>query len=153
MLSASQPLPSSNMGGQLCSTQPLATRCLLGGQCCAVMSSSVQNILRALQTADALDPETIPSEIANYDFMPYLLSALPIAGSIMGVQLLHELGHRLAANARNVRPASDQAGHLHLHARHTAGAEACSAAVHTLGCVPLCHHLLRRDGCRGVHKA
>ena len=58
--------------------------------------------MRLLQTSDALDPETIPEGLQNFDFVPYLLSAIPIAGPIMGVQVLQEIGHRVAASVRQV---------------------------------------------------
>ena len=63
-----------------------------------------QEIVRLLQTSDALDAETIPLELQNFDFVPYLLSAVPIAGPIMGVQLVHEVGHRIAARLKGVCP-------------------------------------------------
>lgn len=66
----------------------------------------LQEIVRLLQTSDALDAETIPLELQNFDFVPYLLSAVPIAGPIMGVQLVHEVGHRVAARLKGVSPCS-----------------------------------------------
>ena len=93
----------------------------------------VQDIVRLLQTADALDADTIPLELQNFDFVPYLLSALPIAGPIMGVQLLHEIGHRVAASMRQVRLCTLLAV-LHIAALASQAVAACSATSVSWAC-------------------
>ncbi len=38
----------------------------------------------------------------DYDAVPYLLSALPIAGAVMATQAAHELAHRVVAARKKV---------------------------------------------------
>lgn len=51
-----------------------------------------------LNTADVLPPG-----LANWDPAPYLASAIPIALSVIGVNFVHEIGHRIAAFIRGVK--------------------------------------------------
>lgn len=45
----------------------------------------------------------LPKFVEEYDAVPYLLSALPIAAGVLGVQLAHELAHRAVAARKQVR--------------------------------------------------
>lgn len=54
-----------------------------------------------LAQPDAFKGE-LPPEIENYDATPYLLSALPISLSVLGIQLAHEIAHKVVASTRNV---------------------------------------------------
>lgn len=67
-------------------------------------------VLRALQeTLDWLArPENaaadaLPPGLADWDPIPYLTAAFPIAVSTYGIQIVHEAGHRFAAWLRKVR--------------------------------------------------
>lgn len=45
----------------------------------------------------------LPPGLASWDPTPYLASAIPIAVSVVGVNFVHELGHRIAALVRKVK--------------------------------------------------
>ena len=45
-----------------------------------------------------------PPGITDFDAVPYFSAALPIALSTYAAQLIHELGHRVAASMRKVEP-------------------------------------------------
>ena len=45
----------------------------------------------------------LPLDVENYDALPFFLSALPISASVVGIQVAHEVGHRVAAFRKKVR--------------------------------------------------
>ncbi|KAF8071032.1 EGY1 [Scenedesmus sp. PABB004] len=47
--------------------------------------------------------DALPPGLAGWDPAPYLASAVPIALSVVGVNFVHELGHRIAAALRGVK--------------------------------------------------
>jgi len=49
------------------------------------------------------DPSVVPPGIANWDPTIFLTSTGQIAGGAMGVQIIHEIGHRISAYLRNVK--------------------------------------------------
>eukprot|EP00775_Hariotina_reticulata_P007491 gene7491-7700_t len=52
---------------------------------------------------DNLNTDVLPPGLASWDPAPYLASAIPIAASIIGVNFMHEVGHRIAAFIRKVK--------------------------------------------------
>ena len=62
-----------------------------------------QEILEWLSQPDALQADSLPKFVEEFDAVPYLLSALPIAGAVMGTQAAHELAHRIVAARKGVR--------------------------------------------------
>lgn len=52
---------------------------------------------------DNLNSDVLPPGLSTWDPAPYLASAVPIAVSVVGVNFLHELGHRIAAFIRKVK--------------------------------------------------
>ncbi len=62
-----------------------------------------QEILEWLSQPDALQADSLPKFVEDFDAVPYLLSALPIAGAVMGTQAAHELAHRIVAARKGVR--------------------------------------------------
>ena len=62
-----------------------------------------QEIIEWLANPDAFQADALPKFVEEYDAVPYLLSALPIAAAVMAVQLAHELAHRAVAARRQVR--------------------------------------------------
>uniref|UniRef100_A0A383VG94 Peptidase M50 domain-containing protein n=1 Tax=Tetradesmus obliquus TaxID=3088 RepID=A0A383VG94_TETOB len=59
--------------------------------------------LEWLANPDNLNTDVLPPGLANWDPSPYLASAFPVAISIIGVNFMHELGHRVAAAVRGVK--------------------------------------------------
>lgn len=45
----------------------------------------------------------LPPGLSDWDPTSYLSSAIPIAVSVVGVNFMHELGHRIAAFVRKVK--------------------------------------------------
>jgi hypothetical protein len=62
-----------------------------------------QEILEWLSAPDALQADSLPKFVEEFDAVPYLLSALLIAGAVMGTQAAHELAHRIVAARKGVR--------------------------------------------------
>jgi hypothetical protein len=63
----------------------------------------VQEIVDWLANPDNLNAESLPPFIENFDALPYLESALPIAGAVLGVNVLHDLVQRSVALAKKVQ--------------------------------------------------
>jgi hypothetical protein len=66
-------------------------------------ASSLQETLEYFANPDNLNSDVLPPGLADWDPSPYLASAIPIAASVLGVNFLHEVGHRIAAYARGVK--------------------------------------------------
>lgn len=62
-----------------------------------------QETLEYFANPDNLNSDVLPPGLASWDPAPYLASALPIAVSVVGVNFVHELGHRIAAFVRKVK--------------------------------------------------
>jgi hypothetical protein len=75
--------------------------CPLTKRVTAVTSS--QETLDWLANPDNLNTDVLPPGLANWDPSPYLASAFPVAISIIGVNFMHELGHRIAAAVSGVK--------------------------------------------------
>ncbi|KAK9813352.1 hypothetical protein WJX73_001749 [Symbiochloris irregularis] len=65
-----------------------------------------QSIIELLAQPDSYNADTVPPELANFDFKPLLLSSVPISSAILVIQGLQEAAHRAVANARNVKLAT-----------------------------------------------
>jgi hypothetical protein len=52
---------------------------------------------------DNLNSDVLPPGLASWDPAPYLASAIPIAISVVGVNFVHELGHRIAGLIKKVK--------------------------------------------------
>jgi hypothetical protein len=63
----------------------------------------VQETLEYFANPDNLNSDVLPPGLSTWDPAPYLASAVPIAVSVVGVNFLHELGHRIAAFIRKVK--------------------------------------------------
>ena len=63
-----------------------------------------QNIIELLARPDSFQADSIPPELEHFDFVPLLLSSLPISSAIIVLQGIQEAAHRLIANARDVSP-------------------------------------------------
>ena len=63
---------------------------------------ALQEIVEFIAQPDSLKGE-VPEYVENYDALPFLLSALPISFSVLGIQFAHELGHKLVAETRKVK--------------------------------------------------
>lgn len=50
-----------------------------------------------------LDSNAIPPGLETWNPVPYLLTTFPIFFSVMGINTVHELGHRIAATIRRVK--------------------------------------------------
>ncbi|BFI39695.1 zinc metalloprotease EGY, chloroplastic [Marchantia polymorpha subsp. ruderalis] len=75
---------------------------LTGGTCLELGISSQLSRLPPEVVQYITNPETtVPPDLQV--LVPYVDSALPLAYGVFGVQLFHELGHRLAAAPRNVK--------------------------------------------------
>lgn len=62
-----------------------------------------QETLEYFANPDNLNSDVLPPGLSTWDPAPYLASAVPIAVSVVGVNFLHELGHRIAAFIRKVK--------------------------------------------------
>ncbi|KAK9822249.1 hypothetical protein WJX81_006259 [Elliptochloris bilobata] len=69
----------------------------------ANVSKLPKEILEWLSNPDALQADVLPKFVEEYDAVPYLLSALPIAAAVMGTQVVHEIAHRAVAARRNIK--------------------------------------------------
>jgi hypothetical protein len=63
----------------------------------------VQETLEYFANPDNLNSDVLPPGLSTWDPAPYLASAVPIAVSVVGVNFMHELGHRIAAFIRKVK--------------------------------------------------
>ena len=63
----------------------------------------LQELVDFIAQPDNLRGE-LPAEIENYDVLPYFLGALPLAASVLGVQAVHEIAHRVVAATKQVLP-------------------------------------------------
>ena len=61
----------------------------------------LQELVDFIAQPDNLRGE-LPTEIENYDVLPYFLGALPLAASVLGVQAVHEIAHRVVAATKQV---------------------------------------------------
>lgn len=73
--------------------------------CCAYVSfhHHLQETLEYFANPDNLNSDVLPPGLASWDPSPYLASAIPIAVSVVGVNFVHEVGHRIAALIRKVK--------------------------------------------------
>lgn len=62
-----------------------------------------QETLEYFANPDNLNSDVLPPGLASWDPAPYLASAIPIAVSVVGVNFVHELGHRIAGFIRKVK--------------------------------------------------
>lgn len=69
----------------------------------ASLLSWLQETLEYFANPDNLNTDALPPGLASWDPAPYLASAIPIATSIIGVNFMHEVGHRIAAFIRKVK--------------------------------------------------
>lgn len=74
-----------------------------------------QETLAWLSNPDNANANILPPGLENFDPMPFFSSAIPIALTTFGAQLLHELGHRVAASKHKVRLHSRVCLHSKLH--------------------------------------
>ena len=63
---------------------------------------TVQEVIEWLANPENLNAEKLPPFIENFDAVPYLLSGLPIAGTVLGINLLQEIAHRSVASLKKV---------------------------------------------------
>ena len=66
----------------------------------------LQETVEWLARAENFDPDRSPPGLQNFDPLPFVLSSLPITASVMATQVAHELGHRVAAFQKKVRPSA-----------------------------------------------
>ncbi len=64
----------------------------------------MQEIIEWLAKPENLQADSLPPFVENFDVAPYLVSALPIAGGVLGINLLHELVQRSVAASKQARP-------------------------------------------------
>lgn len=81
---------------------PVVSRCLPADPWAATLSC-LQETLEYFANPDNLNSEVLPPGMASWDPAPYLASAIPIAVSVVGVNFVHEIGHRIAAFIRKVK--------------------------------------------------
>ena len=62
-----------------------------------------QETLEYFANPDNINSDVLPPGLESWDPAPYLACALPIFTSVLGVNFLHEVGHRIAAAARGVK--------------------------------------------------
>ena len=63
----------------------------------------LQETLEYFANPDNLNSDVLPPGLASWDPTAYLASAIPIAVSVVGVNFVHEIGHRIAAFIRKVK--------------------------------------------------
>ncbi|GMH38440.1 hypothetical protein BSKO_06324 [Bryopsis sp. KO-2023] len=49
------------------------------------------------------DPDLLPPGLETFDPIPYVLSSLPIAGGVIFLQFMHDLGHRITASFSKIK--------------------------------------------------
>lgn len=69
----------------------------------SLLSLHLQETLEYFANPDNLNSDVLPPGLATWDPAPYLASAVPIAASVVGVNFIHEVGHRIAAFIRKVK--------------------------------------------------
>lgn len=71
-------------------------------------AGNMQETLKWLSNpASQIDPNVPPPGLENWDPIPYLAASLPISISVFVTQAAHEIGHRVMAGLRRVRPVSE----------------------------------------------
>ena len=63
---------------------------------------ALQETLAWLANPSNANPDALPPGLEGFDPVPYLSAAVPITLATFGTQLVHELGHRVAAYVRKV---------------------------------------------------
>jgi hypothetical protein len=66
-----------------------------------------QEVVEWLANPENLNAENLPPFINDFDVIPYLQSALPIAGSVLGINVLHEVLQRTVASVKKVMGSKD----------------------------------------------
>ncbi len=61
-----------------------------------------QETLAWLANPANTDPDALPPGLEGFDPVPYLSAAVPITLATFGIQMVHELGHRVLASLRKV---------------------------------------------------
>jgi hypothetical protein len=64
------------------------------------MWSAAQEIVEWLAKPENLQAESLPPFVESFDVVPYVISALPIAGGVLGINVLHELVQRSVAASK-----------------------------------------------------
>lgn len=59
--------------------------------------------LEFFSNADNFNSDVLPPGLDEWDPTPYFVTAVPIFVSLLGINLSHEIGHRIAAIVRNVK--------------------------------------------------
>lgn len=62
----------------------------------------LQSIIELLSRPDSFQADSIPPELNDFDFVPLLVSSVPISSAIVLLQIVQELAHRFVANSRQV---------------------------------------------------
>lgn len=62
-----------------------------------------QSIIELLSRPDSFQADSIPPELNDFDFVPLLVSSVPISSAIVLLQIVQELAHRFVANSRQVK--------------------------------------------------
>ena len=68
----------------------------------AVALAPLQEVVAWLANPQNADANILPPGLEDFDPVPYFSAALPIILATFGTQLIHELGHRVAASVRKV---------------------------------------------------
>lgn len=63
---------------------------------------AAQEVLDWLSRPENLQADSLPPFIENFDAVPYIISALPISGSVLGINVLHEVVQRTVAATKQV---------------------------------------------------
>lgn len=64
------------------------------------MWSAAQEIVEWLAKPENLQADSLPPFVESFDVVPYVISALPIAGGVLGINVLHELVQRSVAASK-----------------------------------------------------
>ncbi|CAL8466800.1 g6336 [Coccomyxa elongata] len=62
-----------------------------------------KEILDWLSRPENLQADSLPPFIENFDAVPYIISALPISGSVLGINVLHEVVQRTVAATKQIK--------------------------------------------------
>jgi hypothetical protein len=74
----------------------------------------VQETLEWFSNPDNVNSDMMPPGLDTWDPVPYLSCAIPIFAGTLGANLVHEIGHRIAAWARWVAGSISMCGHQHV---------------------------------------
>ncbi|EIE26496.1 hypothetical protein COCSUDRAFT_46110 [Coccomyxa subellipsoidea C-169] len=77
---------------------------LFSAATCLQLGLAANEIIEWLAKPENLQADSLPPFVENFDVAPYLVSALPIAGGVLGINLLHELVQRSVAASKQARP-------------------------------------------------